>query len=133
MLLLLLFFYKTLFLKLIWDQKREKKIFENTKAGIASSGKLNRTVIKRGIFVFPSRIIQLKNNEAGIRSGASKNGGNKIEEEELGVLGFYRGGKKMESSLERTLQDGKLYRHVNSLIVAHLRDNNLNQASRFLS
>ncbi|OIS99410.1 PREDICTED: cleavage stimulation factor subunit 50 isoform X1 [Nicotiana attenuata] len=37
----------------------------------------------------------------------------------------------MESnnSLEQTLQDGKLYRHVNSLIVAHLRDNNLNQAA----
>lgn len=35
----------------------------------------------------------------------------------------------MESnnSLEQTLQDGKLYRHVNALIVAHLRDNNLNQ------
>ncbi|KAK4359375.1 hypothetical protein RND71_021604 [Anisodus tanguticus] len=37
----------------------------------------------------------------------------------------------MESnnSLEQILQDGKLYRHVNSLIVAHLRDNNLNQAA----
>ncbi|KAK2975116.1 hypothetical protein RJ640_000376, partial [Escallonia rubra] len=33
------------------------------------------------------------------------------------------------SSLEQTLQDGKLYRHVNALIVAHLRDNNLNQAA----
>ena len=32
------------------------------------------------------------------------------------------------SSLEETLQDGKLYRNLNSLIVAHLRDNNLNQA-----
>lgn len=31
--------------------------------------------------------------------------------------------------MEQTLQDGKLYRHLNSLIVAHLRDNNLNQAS----
>ncbi|CAI9111762.1 OLC1v1012074C1 [Oldenlandia corymbosa var. corymbosa] len=31
--------------------------------------------------------------------------------------------------LEQTLQDGKLYRQVNSLIVAHLRDNNLNQAA----
>ncbi|KAL2482092.1 Cleavage stimulation factor subunit 50 [Forsythia ovata] len=31
--------------------------------------------------------------------------------------------------LEKTLQDGKLYRHVNALIVAHLRDNNLNQAA----
>ncbi|KAG1368665.1 putative Cleavage stimulation factor subunit 50 [Cocos nucifera] len=35
----------------------------------------------------------------------------------------------MESSLEQTLQDGKLLRHVNALIVAHLRDNNLNQAA----
>ncbi|GMY15485.1 cleavage stimulation factor subunit 50 [Fagus crenata] len=35
----------------------------------------------------------------------------------------------MENSLEQTLQDGKLYRHLNSLIVAHLRDNNLNQAA----
>ncbi|EXB28922.1 hypothetical protein L484_012681 [Morus notabilis] len=36
----------------------------------------------------------------------------------------------MESSnLEQTLQDGKLFRHLNSLIVAHLRDNNLNQAA----
>lgn len=26
-----------------------------------------------------------------MRLGASKNGGNKIEKEELGVLGFYRG------------------------------------------
>lgn len=33
------------------------------------------------------------------------------------------------SSLEETLQDGKLYRNLNSLIVAHLRDNNLNQAA----
>lgn len=32
-------------------------------------------------------------------------------------------------SLEQTLQDGKLYRLLNSLIVAHLRDNNLNQAA----
>ena len=39
----------------------------------------------------------------------------------------------MENSLEQTLQDGKLYRHLNSLIVAHLRDNNLNQATSFLS
>lgn len=31
-------------------------------------------------------------------------------------------------SLEETLQDGKLYRNLNSLIVAHLKDNNLNQA-----
>ncbi|KAK9278973.1 hypothetical protein L1049_028555 [Liquidambar formosana] len=31
--------------------------------------------------------------------------------------------------LEQTLQDGKLFRQVNSLIVAHLRDNNLNQAA----
>lgn len=35
----------------------------------------------------------------------------------------------MENSLEQTLQDGKLYRQLNSLIVTHLRDNNLNQAS----
>ncbi|XP_061357056.1 cleavage stimulation factor subunit 50 isoform X1 [Gastrolobium bilobum] len=33
------------------------------------------------------------------------------------------------SSLEHTVQDGKLYRHLNSLIVAHLRDNNLTQAA----
>ncbi|XP_073039995.1 cleavage stimulation factor subunit 50 [Primulina eburnea] len=33
------------------------------------------------------------------------------------------------SGLEKTLQDGKLYRHVNALIVAHLRDNNFNQAA----
>lgn len=33
------------------------------------------------------------------------------------------------SKLEQTLQDGKLYRQVNALIVAHLRDNNLNQAA----
>ncbi|GLU13265.1 hypothetical protein SLE2022_299080 [Rubroshorea leprosula] len=32
-------------------------------------------------------------------------------------------------SLEQTLQDGKLYRQLNSLIVAHLRDNNLTQAA----
>lgn len=31
--------------------------------------------------------------------------------------------------MEQTLQDGKLYRHLNSLIVAHLRDNNLNRVS----
>ncbi|KAL2335859.1 hypothetical protein Fmac_010305 [Flemingia macrophylla] len=35
------------------------------------------------------------------------------------------------SSSEQTVQDGKLYRHLNSLIVAHLRDNNLTQASPF--
>ncbi|KAG7019984.1 Cleavage stimulation factor subunit 50, partial [Cucurbita argyrosperma subsp. argyrosperma] len=35
----------------------------------------------------------------------------------------------MEGSFEQTLQDGKLYRQVNSLIVAHLRDHNLTQAS----
>ncbi|PON83015.1 Guanine nucleotide-binding protein, beta subunit [Trema orientale] len=35
----------------------------------------------------------------------------------------------MESSLENTVQDGKLYRQVNTLIVAHLRHNNLNQAA----
>ncbi|KAK2663411.1 hypothetical protein Ddye_001985 [Dipteronia dyeriana] len=33
------------------------------------------------------------------------------------------------SSLEQTLQDGKLHRQVNSLIVAHLRDSNLSQAA----
>lgn len=33
------------------------------------------------------------------------------------------------NNLEQKLQAGKLYRHVNSLIVAHLRDNNLNQAA----
>ncbi|KAJ4713229.1 cleavage stimulation factor subunit 50 [Melia azedarach] len=33
------------------------------------------------------------------------------------------------SSLEQTLQDGKLFRQVNCLIVAHLRDNNLSQAA----
>ncbi|KAI3454799.1 hypothetical protein Pfo_011462 [Paulownia fortunei] len=33
------------------------------------------------------------------------------------------------NGLEQTLQDGKLYRHVNALIVAHLRDNNFNQAA----
>ncbi|TKY73287.1 Cleavage stimulation factor subunit 50 [Spatholobus suberectus] len=33
------------------------------------------------------------------------------------------------SSSEQTVQDGKLYRHLNSLIVAHLRDNNLTQAA----
>lgn len=31
------------------------------------------------------------------------------------------------SNLEQTLQDGKLHREVSALIVAHLRDNNLNQ------
>ncbi|KAJ4846384.1 hypothetical protein Tsubulata_043424 [Turnera subulata] len=33
------------------------------------------------------------------------------------------------SSLEQTLQDGKLHRQVNCLIVAHLRDTNLTQAA----
>ncbi|GER41941.1 transducin/WD40 repeat-like superfamily protein [Striga asiatica] len=33
------------------------------------------------------------------------------------------------NGLEQSLQDGKLYRHVNGLIVAHLRDNNFNQAA----
>lgn len=37
------------------------------------------------------------------------------------------------SNLEQTLQDGKLYREVNALIVAHLRDNNLNQVLPLLS
>nr|XP_019706612.2 cleavage stimulation factor subunit 50 [Elaeis guineensis] len=41
------------------------------------------------------------------------------------VVGF----SAMESSLEQTLQAGKLLRHVNALIVAHLRDNNLSQAA----
>lgn len=35
----------------------------------------------------------------------------------------------METSLEQILQDGKLLRQVNTLIVAHLRDNNLSQAA----
>ncbi|XP_062116759.1 LOW QUALITY PROTEIN: cleavage stimulation factor subunit 50 [Humulus lupulus] len=35
----------------------------------------------------------------------------------------------MDSSLENILQDGKLYRQLNSLIVAHLRHYNLNQAA----
>ncbi|XP_042490461.1 cleavage stimulation factor subunit 50 [Macadamia integrifolia] len=35
----------------------------------------------------------------------------------------------MEAGLEQALQDGKLLRQVNSLIVAHLRDNNLTQAA----
>ncbi|XP_052179950.1 cleavage stimulation factor subunit 50 [Diospyros lotus] len=38
-------------------------------------------------------------------------------------------GNSTGSSLEQTLQDGRLYRQVNALIVAHLRDNNLNQAA----
>ncbi|ESW10367.1 hypothetical protein PHAVU_009G203000 [Phaseolus vulgaris] len=33
------------------------------------------------------------------------------------------------SSSEQAVQDGKLYRNLNSLIVAHLRDNNLTQAA----
>lgn len=33
------------------------------------------------------------------------------------------------NGLEQTLQDGKLYRHVNALIVAHLRDSNFNQVT----
>ncbi|XP_027363027.1 cleavage stimulation factor subunit 50 isoform X2 [Abrus precatorius] len=33
------------------------------------------------------------------------------------------------SASEQTVQDGKHYRHLNSLIVAHLRDNNLTQAA----
>ncbi|KAF7134822.1 hypothetical protein RHSIM_Rhsim08G0143500 [Rhododendron simsii] len=36
-------------------------------------------------------------------------------------------------SLEQTLQDGNLYRRVNAFIVAHLRDNNLNQAASAVS
>ncbi|KAI3673334.1 hypothetical protein L6452_39451 [Arctium lappa] len=33
------------------------------------------------------------------------------------------------NNLEQILQEGKLYRYVNNLIVAHLRDNNLTQAA----
>ncbi|KAJ7978758.1 cleavage stimulation factor subunit 50 [Quillaja saponaria] len=39
----------------------------------------------------------------------------------------------MDNSFEQTLQDGKLYRQVNSLIVAHLRDNNLTQAANVVA
>ncbi|KAL6012036.1 hypothetical protein ACLOJK_002507 [Asimina triloba] len=39
----------------------------------------------------------------------------------------------MEMGLEQTLQDGKLLRQVNALMVAHLRDQNLNQASAVAS
>lgn len=35
----------------------------------------------------------------------------------------------MDANLEQTLQEGKLLRQVNALIVAHLRDHNLNQAA----
>lgn len=35
----------------------------------------------------------------------------------------------MEANLEQTLQEAKLLRQVNALIVAHLRDHNLNQAA----
>ncbi|KAJ8448889.1 hypothetical protein Cgig2_030745 [Carnegiea gigantea] len=35
----------------------------------------------------------------------------------------------MERNFEQILQEGKLYRDVSALIVAHLRDNNLNQAA----
>lgn len=35
----------------------------------------------------------------------------------------------MEANLEQTLQEAKLLRQVNALIVAHLRDNTLNQAA----
>lgn len=37
------------------------------------------------------------------------------------------GSNHNNDNLEHKLQAGKLFRHVNSLIVAHLRDNNLNQ------
>nr|GMD16410.1 cleavage stimulation factor subunit 50 isoform X1 [Ipomoea batatas] len=37
------------------------------------------------------------------------------------------------SSLDQMLLDAKLHRHVNALIVAHLRDNNLNQAARVVA
>lgn len=39
------------------------------------------------------------------------------------------GSNHNNDNLEHKLQAGKLFRHVNSLIVAHLRDNNLNQAA----
>ncbi|XP_021757180.1 cleavage stimulation factor subunit 50-like [Chenopodium quinoa] len=35
----------------------------------------------------------------------------------------------IDGNFEQILQEGKLYRDVNALIVAHLRDNNLNQAA----
>lgn len=35
--------------------------------------------------------------------------------------------RKMEPNLEQTLQEGKLFRDINALIVAHLRDYNLTQ------
>ena len=35
--------------------------------------------------------------------------------------------RKMEPNLEQTLQEGKLYRQINALIVAYLRDYNLTQ------
>jgi len=35
----------------------------------------------------------------------------------------------MERNFEQILQEGKLYRDVNALIVAHLRDNNLNRVN----
>lgn len=34
-----------------------------------------------------------------------------------------------DNSLEQTLQEGNMFRQLNSLIVAHLRDNNLHQAA----
>nr|GMD17974.1 cleavage stimulation factor subunit 50 isoform X1 [Ipomoea batatas] len=37
------------------------------------------------------------------------------------------------SSLDQMLLDAKLHRQVNALIVAHLRDNNLNQAARVVA
>ncbi|KAJ9677247.1 hypothetical protein PVL29_022315 [Vitis rotundifolia] len=37
--------------------------------------------------------------------------------------------RKMEPILEQTLQEGKLYRQINALIVAYLRDYNLTQAA----
>ncbi|XP_042040565.1 cleavage stimulation factor subunit 50-like isoform X1 [Salvia splendens] len=36
---------------------------------------------------------------------------------------------EVTNGLEQTFQDGKIYRHVNALIVAHLRDTNFNQAA----
>lgn len=50
----------------------------------------------------------------------------------LGEERGFRERTKMESSFEQTLQDAKLYREINSLIVAYLRDNNLRQVTKVL-
>ncbi|KAH7528892.1 hypothetical protein FEM48_Zijuj05G0126100 [Ziziphus jujuba var. spinosa] len=73
------------------------------------------------------KIIIIINYFKSTESGCSKT----EEAEELTNWGFRVLGREveMESSLEQTLQDGKLFRQLNSLIVAHLRDNNLNQAA----